>query len=268
MIGVFDSGSGGLTVQKCIVERLPQYRYMYLGDNARAPYGNRTPEEVYTFTKQGVDFLTQRGCTLIIIACNTSSAEALRKIQQEYVSRIDAPKVLGVIVPAVEEAVAMTRNNRIGVIATEGTVRSNAFVREIQHRNSQALVFQNAAPLLVPLIEANEHHSSEIETILREYLRPLQREAIDTLILGCTHYGHVEAMIRDIVGDSICIVSEGSVVAERLTAYLTRHIDIESKLSREGGVTFYSTDTTERFQTLATLFLGTPITPEHVVLGS
>lgn len=266
-IGVFDSGFGGLAILKSIVKELPQYDYVYLGDNARMPYGTRSPQTVHTFTLQAVEFLFDHDCELVVIACNTASADALRKIQREYVPRRGKEKrVLGVIVPAVQEAVERTKNKRIGVLATEGSVRSQAFVRELKLKDSSMYIFQKAAPLLVPLVEAGEFRSKPAEMILRNYLKPLLAKGIDTLILGCTHYGHMENSIKKIVGKNVTVVSEGHVVAKKLRDYLSRHPELEKRLSRRKRREFYSTDLSDRFQRLGALFFGKRISSKKISL--
>lgn len=264
MIGFFDSGYGGLSILKHVVRTLPEYSYVYLGDNARTPYGGRSSETVCAYTEQAVSFLEGRGCTLIILACNTSSAEALRIIQQRLLAEGSATKVLGVIVPAVEAAVEATRSRRIGIIATEGTVASGTFVREIKNRVPDAEVFQQPAPLLVPYIEAGEHQSPQALKALQGYLDPLLAHSIDTLILGCTHYAHMEDQVHSIVGGGVTVISEGPVVAEKLAQYLQKHDEVESRLERGGGVHFCTTDSSDRFQQLGTFFYGSPISPESV----
>jgi glutamate racemase len=264
MIGVFDSGYGGLSILKYLVEKLPQYRYVYLGDNARAPYGDRSSEVVYEYTEQAVAFLEKKGCRLIIIACNTSSAEALRKIQQRLVAEGSPTKVLGVIVPSAEEAVLKTKNGHIGVLATDGTVRAGTFVREIQNRNPDVVVYQQAAPLLVPFIEAGEHDSAAAHAALKVYLTPLLEAGIDTLILGCTHYAHIANQVRELVGKGVLVITEGPIVAEKLAEYLARHPELEASISKNGGIDFFTTDSSERFEKLGTFFYGNPIVSKNV----
>ena len=264
-IGVFDSGFGGLDVLKEIVNKLPQYNYNYLGDSARAPYGNRSQEMVYNFTVRAVDFLFSRDCQLIILACNTSSSEALRKIQREYLPKYYPDRrVLGVIIPAAEKAVDKTRNCCIGVIGTQGTVTSGAFKRELKKLNSGIKVFQNACPLIVPIVEAGEQDSEITELVLKNYLNPLIKKHIDTLILGCTHYGLLEDKIRKIVGENINIIAEGKIVAEKLKDYLDRHPEIETKLSKKSTIKFLTTDLTDRFKILGSRFFGKKIIPEKI----
>lgn len=267
-IGVFDSGFGGLEILKRITSQLPTYDYLYLGDTARTPYGSRSPEVIYQFTQQAVDFLFKQGCPLVIIACNTSSAEALPKIQQIYLKKkYPRRRVLGVIIPAAEAASEKTSTGRIGVIGTEGTVRSNAFVREIIKLSLKTKVFQQACPLLVPLVEAGEEHSAIAELVLRKYLRPLLKHNIDTLILGCTHYGLLETAIKRAVGSKVKVIAEGRVVADKLAAYLVRHPEINEQLSRGAQRRFLTTDLTARFEKLGSRFFGRKIKPEKVVLG-
>ena len=189
MIGFFDSGFGGLHVLRGITARLPEYDYIYLGDSARAPYGPRSSDEVYSFTKQGVEFLFAHGAEIVVLACNTASSEALRKIQQGYQKEGSNKKVLGVLIPFAEAAAAHTKNKRVGVMATEGTVRSNAFPREITKVDSAIQVFQQSCPMLVPLVEAGQQDSEQADELIRTYVTPLLEKNIDTLVLGCTHYG-------------------------------------------------------------------------------
>lgn len=284
-IGIFDSGFGGLEVLKHIVKKLPRYDYLYLGDTARTPYGSRSQEVIFNFTLQAVNFLFKQGCPLVILACNTASAEALRKIQQNYLKN-NYPKrrVLGVVIPAAEAAKETTKNNRVGVIATEGTVNSNSFEREIKKLNPKIKVFQQGCPLLVPIIEAGEQNSEIADLALRKYLKPLLAKKIDTLILGCTHYGILEKQIKKIVGQKIHpvksslrgaafggfnrvkVISEGKIVAEKLADYLQGHLEIEKNLLKTGKQEFLTTDLTSGFQKLAGKFFGRPIRPKKVVL--
>ncbi|MFA6519789.1 MAG: glutamate racemase [Candidatus Paceibacterota bacterium] len=266
-IGVFDSGFGGLHVLRSIVRALPQYDYVYLGDTARTPYGDRTQETIYAFTKQAVNFLFKHDCALVILACNTASSEALRKIQREYLPKHgNGRNVLGVLIPAAEEAILKTRNKKIGVIATSGTVASKTFVRELTKLDPNVKVFQKACPLLVPLVEAGEQNSPETEMILKRYLAPLLQKKIDTLILGCTHYGILEKKIRAIVGPKVNIISEAKVVPKKLARYLRKHSELEKNLDKRSTVHFYSTDRTDSFQILGSKFFGRPIEVEQATL--
>lgn len=251
-----------------IVREAPEYNYIYLGDTARAPYGMRSKELVYKFTEQAVDFLFKNNCELIVLACNTASSDALRKIQQDYLpEHYPEKRVLGVLIPAAEKAVEKTHNKRVGVIATEGTVQSGAFIRELNKLDSKIKVFQNACPLLVPMVEAGEYNSKVTEILLKNYLQPLINKRIDTLILGCTHYGILENKIKKIIGPDIYIVSEARVVPKKLKNYLQRHREIEEKIEKNKTLYFYSTDTTTRFQTLGSKFFGKEIRVQRAILN-
>ncbi len=280
-IGVFDSGFGGLTILRGLVKELPLYNYLYLGDTARAPYGNRSPEIIYDFTKQAVDFMFKNNCEIIIIACNTASSDALRRIQKEYLPKYyPDKKVLGVLIPAAEEAIIKTKSQlsatgpkKIGVIATEGTIFSGAFIRELKKLDSKVKIFQNACPLLVPIIEAGEQNSPAVKIILENYLKPLEKKGIDTLILGCTHYGIFENQIKKIVGPNVNIISETKIISKKLKNYFERHPEIEKKISRNSGVklgqgiiNFYSTDLTKKFILLGSKFFGKKITAKKISL--
>jgi len=268
MIGLFDSGFGGLHVLRGITKRLPAYDYIYLGDSARAPYGPRVSEEVYAYTKQGVEFLFAHGAELVVLACNTASSEALRKIQQGYQKEGSSKKVLGVLIPFAEAAAARTKNKRVGVMATEGTVRSDSFPREITKVDGGITVFQQACPLLVPLVEAGKQDSEEADTLVRDYTAPLLEKGIDTLVLGCTHYGILEAKIRAAVGPDIKIISEDDVVPESLAAYLKRHPALEEHIGKNGMVRFYCTGDTKAFNVLGSIFFEKAIEAERVTLGA
>lgn len=266
-IGVFDSGFGGLSILKDIVQTLPQYDYLYLGDTGRAPYGDRTQEVIYEFTQQAVDFLFKKGCELIVLACNTAASEALRKIQREYLPKhYPKRRVLGVLIPAAEAAAAKTKNKRVGVVATQSTVSSGGFPAEIQKLDSQIKVFQKACPLLVPLVEFGEERSKAAEFLVKKYLTPFHQKKIDTLILGCTHYEMMLPMIKKALKGSVKIVAEAPIVSEKLKDYLARHPEIEKKLSRQHTVDFYSTDLTPRFQSLGSRFFGKKIHAKKAIL--
>jgi len=267
MIGVFDSGFGGLVVLREFLEVLPQYDYLYLGDNARIPYGTRSDRVVNRFTEQAVDYLFRQGCQLIILACHTASAKALRTIQQIYLPvHYPERRVLGVLIPTVEEASMGSPQKRIGVIGTEGTVTSRSFELELHKLDPEVQVFQQACPLLVPLIEEGEQNWEGTAMILRRYLAPLQNAAIDTLILGCTHYSILKDNIGAVMGDGIRLICSGQVTAAKLVDYLRRHPEIESRLSRGGTRRYLTTDLTPRFQHLASLFMGHPLDSELVEL--
>jgi len=232
-IGIFDSGLGGLIILREIVKKLPQYDYIYLGDNARTPYGNRSQEVIYNFTEQAVDFLFKQNCQLIIIACNTASAEALRKIQLEWLPRVMGSeyRVLGVIKPVVEKAMQVAKK-KVGVIGTKGTINSQAYIKEIEKFNPQLEVLQQATPLLVPLIEEGWQKSAVTKKVLRIYLQPLKLAKVDTLILGCTHYPILFRQIQGIMGKRTNVLHSGEVVADSLADYLSRHPEIENKLAK------------------------------------
>jgi len=250
MIALFDSGYGGLTVLKPILKALPEYDYIYLGDSARVPYGNRSPEMIKKFAEEAVEYLFNRGAKLIIFACNTASSVALRHIQQKYLkgAQEQNKKVLGVVIPMAEEVVKVTKNNRVGIIGTRGTVSSKVYDKEIAKLSPNIKLFSAAAPLLVPLIEENYHKMPEAKTILKKYLLPLKSCNIDTLILGCTHYPLMLKEIQKIMGKKVKVLSSGEVTAASLKNYLERHPEIESKLSKKGTRTFLTTDNPERFK--------------------
>ncbi len=264
-IGVFDSGLGGLIVTHGLIQALPDYDYVYLGDTARVPYGNRSQETIYAFTREAVERLFAEDCALVLIACNTASAEALRRIQRDYLpTHYPERRVLGVLIPAAEEAVRVSRTGRIGVLATTGTVASGAYEREIRKLRPDATVIAAAAPLLVPLIEnAAMKHAPPI---LHEYLAPLLAADIDTLVLGCTHYPYLSTEIRSIVGDSVAIVSQADIVPAKLADYLARHPEIDCGLSRECGRRYLLTDIAPSTEAVAATLFGEPVAFEPIVL--
>ena len=267
MIGVFDSGFGGLVVLREFLGLLPQYDYLYLGDNARIPYGTRSDRVVIRFTRQAVDFLFRQGCQLIILACHTASAKALRTIQQTYLpEHYPGRRILGVLIPTVEEALAASPRKRIGVIGTEGTVTSRSFELELHKLDPQVRVFQQACPLLVPLIEEGEQDWEGTTMILRRYLASIQQAAVDTLILGCTHYSILKDRVAAIMGDGARLICSGQVTAVKLVDYLKRHPDMEARLSRGKSRRYLTTDLTPRFQHLASLFMGRSLNSDVVEL--
>ncbi len=214
-----------------------------------------------------MDFLFSHGAELIIFACNTASSDALRRIQREYVpEHHPSKKVLGVLIPAAEAAIEKTKSGRIGVIATEGTVRSGAFPRELEKLNAGITIFQQACPLLVPIVEEGEERSLAAKLIVERYLAPLRRKNIDTLILGCTHYGILQSQIKKVLGKNTTIISESRVVPKKLKDYLARHPEIEHRLTKRGSVRFFSTDLTERFLRLGSRFFGRKIKVEKTLL--
>lgn len=255
-IGVFDSGLGGLTVLKNFLEILPKYSYTYLGDIARLPYGSKSPERIYQYTCQSLDFLFKKNCQLVIVACNTASAQALRKVQQEYLPKFwPNKKVLGVVRPLVEEA-ALSNNKRVGVLGTKATINSDAYKIEIKKINKQIEVFQNSAPLLVPLIEENWIKKSVSTKVLKSYLRPLKEKKIDCLILACTHYPFLIKKIKHTMGKNCQVPDPGKIVALSLKDYLKRHKELKINKQKTPELEFYLSDQVESFQTLGERFLG------------
>lgn len=251
-----------------VVKKLPQYNYVYLGDNARVPYGARSPQVIYEFAKQAVDFLFRENCQLVVFACNTVSAGTLRLIQRDYLpSRYPGRNVLGIIIPATEAAASITKNKKIGVMATRRTVASKAFVKELRKINQNISVYQNACPLLVPIVEAGEYRSPATDIFLAKYLKPLIANGIDTLILGCTHYAILEKKIEKISGKKIKIISEGAVVAQKLKEYLSRHSEIEKHLAKNSRQTFYCTDRAVHFDRLGSTIFGRKIVTQKRKLG-
>jgi len=256
MIGVFDSGLGGLTVLKEFIRELPDYDYIYLGDTARLPYGNRSADLVYGFSTQACDYLFDQGCELIIIACNTASGLALRRLQQEYLSAKNSEKkILGVIRP-VSEFFAEKNYKQIGVIGTRGTISSDVYKKELQKLGSKTEVIGQATPLLVPLIEENWINKPETMKILRNYLRPLKLKQIQALILGCTHYPLLIKQIQKVMGKQVEVPNPAEIVAKSLADYLKRHTEIEAKLSQKKQRQYFVTDLTENFEKMAEKFLG------------
>lgn len=269
-IGVFDSGYGGLTVLKELVGRLPQYDYIYLGDNARAPYGNRSFETVYQYTLQSVEWLFHQGCPLVILACNTASAKALRTIQQVDLPRLcPENRVLGVIRPTTEVIGNFTRTGNVGILATRGTVLSESYPIEIAKLYPGLRVYQQACPLWVPLIENNEHDKPGADYFVREYMDLLraQNGDIDTVLLACTHYPLLKEKIARCLPAGSRLIAQGEIVANSLADYLHRHPEIESRCSRHGERHFYTTDSTEDFDNHARIFYGRELRSSHALLN-
>jgi len=267
MLGIFDSGLGGLTITKEILESLPEYQIVYFGDTAHLPYGNRSQKIIYQLTQRAVDFLFEQGAELIIIACATASAEALRKIQQEYLPKKykgTGKNVLGVIRPLVEQAVKVTKNKRVGVVGTRGTVNSKAFVKEIRKLDPKMEIYQKACPLLVPLIEEAWTKKPETKMILRKYLIPLKQKQVDTLILGCTHYPLLYREFVRKMGKRCKVLNTGEVVARSLVNYLKRHPEIEKKLKKGDKHRFFVSDITPHFSEIASKWLGRKVKLELV----
>ncbi len=269
MIGVFDSGYGGLTVLRSLVDKLPQFDYVYLGDNARAPYGTRSFDTVYQYTLEAVKWLFDKGCPLVILACNTASAKALRSIQQKDLPWMDPSKrVLGVIRPTTEVIGRFSRTGEIGILATQGTVSSGSYPIEIAKFFPELNVFQQACPMWVPLIENNEHQSEGADFFVKKCVNSLLEKSsqIDTILLACTHYPLLQEKIVAAAGPGIQIVSQGKIVADSLADYLSRHPEIEKKLVKSGSRAFYTTDSTEDFDRQGTGFYGERVESQHVRL--
>ena len=269
-IGVFDSGYGGLTVLKEIIGRLPEYDYIYLGDNARAPYGNRSFETVYHYTLQCVQWFFEQGCSLVILACNTASAKGLRSIQQLDLPRIDPSKrVLGVIRPTTEMIGNFSETKSVGILATNGTVASNSYPVEIAKFFPGLKVYQEACPLWVPLIENNEHQNNGADFFVKKNLDSIFEKGkdIDVILLGCTHYPLLNEKIQENLPNGVRLISQGEIVANSLADYLQRHPEIEIKCSKTGQRVFYTTDSTEDFDNHATIFFGEAVRSRHVDLG-
>lgn len=259
-IGIFDSGYGGLTVLKEIRKALPQYDYIYLGDNARTPYGTRSFDVVYEYTLEAVKQLFKMGCELVILACNTASAKALRTIQQNDLPKIDSQKrVLGVIRPCVEEVINLTRNKHVGILGTNGTVSSQSYVIELDKlSNGELFVFQEACPMWVPIVENNEIGTCGANYFIEKNLENLLKKdnLIDTVVLGCTHYPLLVSKIKEYLSEGITIVDQGPIVANKLGDYLKRHPEIENKCSLNGIIQYFTTEHATNFNEKAMLFLN------------
>ncbi|MBN2165511.1 MAG: glutamate racemase [Marinilabiliaceae bacterium] len=268
-IAIFDSGYGGLTVLDKIRKHLPDYDYIYLGDNARTPYGNRSFEVVYEYTKQAVLKLFEMGSPLVILACNTASAKALRTIQQNDLPLIDLEKrVLGVIRPSVEKVKSVTSKNKIGVLGTIGTIQSDSYPLEIKKLFPNVEVFQEACPMWVPLVENNEFDSEGADYFIKKNIDNLfaKDSNIDSVILGCTHYPLLIEKIRKYIPLGVNIIEQGQVVAESLKDYLQRHPEIEEKCLKNGVTHFFTTESVNKFKQAAGVFLNQKIKVEHITL--
>lgn len=278
-LGIFDSGFGGLTIYRAIRERLPEYDYVYLGDNARTPYGHRSFETVYRFTSEAVRYLFERGCVLVVVACNTASARALRTVQQRLLPCL-APdrRVLGIIRPSVEALGGDRGRRRVALWGTPGTVASHSYALELAKLRPELELIEVACPLLVPLVESGELAGGGLEYFVRKYwletldqAGPAQQggtagAAIDALLLACTHYPLVATTIREVVPKQVQILSQGAIVAPSLADYLRRHDEIERRLSRGGTTEFLTTDASAAFDRLAEMFLGHALSSERVAL--
>ncbi len=267
-IGVFDSGFGGIDILRHIIEKLPDHDYVYLGDSARNPYGFKSQETLSQYAKEAVDFLFSKNCQLVIFACNTASAQALRVVQTEHIpGRYDGRNALGVIVPSAEAAAYF--GDTVGVIATESTVASQTFAKEIKKLKPSAHVFQQACPLLVKLVETGEDDQEILDRVLKRYLQPLVDKKIDTLILGCTHYGLLRDQIEDVLrklGSNAKIIHQGEIVAQKFAWYLNKHPEYQLRLSKNRTREFYATDITRRFKELGSEYFGEEIDPKQAIL--
>jgi glutamate racemase len=255
-IGIFDSGVGGLIIARAIHKMMPEYDYVYFGDTKRVPYGNKSHEAVYEFTKEAVDYLFRKeNCMIVIVACNTASARALRKLQKEYLPKnFKDRKILGVLIPVAETA---SKYKRVGVLATLGTVASNTFMVEIKKLNKKSNIFQNGAPMLVPLIEAGENLMAK--PFLLKYLKPFMNKKLNALILGCTHYPILKKEIKKIMSKNsknIKIISQDEIIPKKLKEYLKQHEGINEKLSRNKSVKILVTDKTQNINYLVKKWFG------------
>jgi glutamate racemase len=266
-IGVFDSGYGGLTVLRSLVDRLPQYDYLYLGDNARAPYGHRSFSTIYEYTLQAVKWFFDQGCPLVILACNTASAKALRTIQQQDLPTL-APdnRVLGVIRPTAEVMGHHTDTGHVGILATPGTVQSDSYVLEMSKFFPEVKVHQQACPLWVPLIEQGEHAGPGADYFVKKDLDALLAQSADTdlILLACTHYPLLEPKIREYLPADKKVLTQGTIVAGSLAEYLVRHPEMESRLGKSGTVRFYTTDDPASFDRKGALFFGSTVRSEQL----
>ena len=268
-IGIFDSGVGGLTILKEIVKKLPQFDYIYLGDNARSPYGTRSFETVYQYTLECVQKLFDLNCHLVILACNTASAKALRNIQQLDLPRIAPNKrVLGVIRPTTEVVSKYTKTNHVGVLGTNGTINSNSYGIEIKKLNPKIKVTQQACPMWVPLVENNEVNSIGADFFVKEKIESLlsSDKLIDTIILGCTHYPLLLKKIKKYTPKNVTLLSQGKIVADGLADYLKRHSEIEAQCSKGKKIDFFTTDSSEAFNKSASLIFKKKIHSKQILL--
>lgn len=266
-IGIFDSGYGGLTVFREIAHKLPQYDYVYLGDNARVPYGTRSFETVYAYTKECVEKLFEMDCRLVVLACNTASAKALRTIQQHDLPKhAGLHKVLGVIRPTTEIIGRHTQTGHVGILATPGTVKSMSYPIEIRKFYPDLSVYQQACPLWVPLVENAELDSPGTAYFVEREIKNLLRQSphIDTVVLACTHYPLLYPLVRHFLPDHIQLLSQGELVADSLANYLRRHPEIENLCTKEGTIRFFTTDNAVDFEEKAKIFYGKPIKAQAV----
>ena len=268
-IGVFDSGYGGLTILREIRKMMPQYDYLYLGDNARTPYGTRSFDVVYEFTLQALRYLFGQGCHLVILACNTASAKALRSIQQNDLPLLDPQRrVLGVIRPTVELVADISKSRHIGIMATPGTIRSRTYELEIAKLSPDIQVTGEACPMWVPLVECGEYDSPGADYFVRQSIDNLLRRdpLIDSIILGCTHYPLLLGKIRQYMPQGITIIEQGYYVAQSLKTYLARHPEMAEHITKGGTARFLTTEQAEAFQSKAAVFIGEPLEAQRIHL--
>jgi len=267
-IGIFDSGYGGLTIFEKITELLPQYDYIYLGDNARTPYGTRSFDVVYEFTRQCVKKLFEMGCHLVILGCNTASAKALRTIQRIDLKEIDDPnrRVLGVIHPTVEALEGLTTSKHVGIFGTAGTIQSGSYTIEIKKLFPDIKVTGEACPIWVPLVENNEYNNEGADYFIKKNIDNLLKSdpKIDTIILGCTHYPLLVDRIKQFTPENINIISQGEIVARSLQQYLLNHPEIDEKCTKNGAQRFYTTESEKKFAKSASIFLKHNISVERI----
>ncbi len=266
-IGIFDSGVGGLTVMREIVDRLPAYDYLYLGDNARTPYGSRSFETIYHYTLECVKYLFSQNCHLVILACNTASAKALRTIQQNDLPEIDpAKRVLGVIRPTAEIIGKHSKTGHVGVLGTSGTINSRSYVLEIEHQFPELQIYQQACPMWVPLVENGEFDKAGADYFVKQYIDRIRSYSnkIDILLLACTHFPLLIPKIQAHTDDRMTLLSQGKIVAASLADYLNRHPEIEEKCSKSSNRRFLTTDSTEQFDKHAKMFFGEEVQSEFV----
>jgi glutamate racemase len=268
-IGIFDSGLGGLTVFHDIRDRLPDYDYLYLGDTARTPYGTRSFETIYQYTREGVAKLLDAGCPLVILACNTASAKALRTIQQkDLIAKYPDRRVLGVIRPSVEMVGERSQSKKVGLFGTTGTVRSDSYKLELDKLFPDLTLYQEACPMWVPLVENNEVNTPAAEYFVQKHVEALLSNdtGIDTIILACTHYPLLIDQIRKFVPENINILDQGPLVADKLDDYLKRHPEIEKRCTKNGKATFMTTGAVDLFEENAEVFFGKKISAQHIEL--
>ncbi len=268
-IGIFDSGYGGLTVMKEIVAELPEYDYLYLGDNARTPYGTRSFDTIYAYTLESVKYLFDQGCSLVILACNTASAKALRSIQQIDLPQIDPSKrVLGVIRPTAEVMGNYTKSGAVGVLGTNGTIKSGSYILEIEKQFPNLKVYQQSCPMWVPLVENGEADSDGADYFIKQELENIMRQSpeIDTLLLACTHYPLLLSKIKSHVGSNVTVLSQGAIVAKSLAEYLIRHPEMAIRCSKGQTREYHTTDDSSLFDLQGKNILGEDIQSTHVHL--